>query len=381
MNCAPALEVLLAKGTPTPEAIGEFIDANGPFPLFDQTRATFLFRGAADAVYWQHWIFGLPTSQEFLRVEGTDLWHLTVDLRKNSRIEYKLLVDYGDNRVLVRDPLNPLRAQDPYGANSVCATEGYARPEWTMPSPDVRAGRMDTFGIYSDAFGGPKLIQVYRPNRFRKTRRYPLLVVHDGTDYQRFSAFKIVLDNLIHAMEIPPMIVAFSDSPDRMTEYTNDERHCKHIAEELVPAVEARYPIDQRKASRCVMGASFGGVASLATAWRYPSVFGKLLLQSGSFAFTDIGDHDRGPAFDPVVVFMNAFRKAPGMPAEQVYMSCGIYESLIYENRAMALLLQDCGVNVRFDRARDGHNWENWRDRLREGLSWLFPGPLWMVYE
>ena len=27
------------------------------------------------------------------------------------------------------------------------------------------------------------------------------------------------------------------------------------------------------------------------------------------------------------------------------------------------------------------HNWENWRDRLREGLSWLFPGPLWMVYE
>ena len=24
---------------------------------------------------------------------------------------------------------------------------------------------------------------------------------------------------------------------------------------------------------------------------------------------------------------------------------------------------------------------ENWRDRLREGLSWLFPGPLWMVYE
>ena len=23
----------------------------------------------------------------------------------------------------------------------------------------------------------------------------------------------------------------------------------------------------------------------------------------------------------------------------------------------------------------------DWRDRLREGLSWLFPGPLWMVYE
>ena len=39
------------------------------------------------------------------------------------------------------------------------------------------------------------------------------------------------------------------------------------------------------------------------------------------------------------------------------------------------------GMAVRYVEARDGHNWENWRDRLREGLAWLFPGPLWFVYE
>ncbi len=38
-------------------------------------------------------------------------------------------------------------------------------------------------------------------------------------------------------------------------------------------------------------------------------------------------------------------------------------------------------MRVRYSESRDGHNWENWRDRLREGLSTLFPGPLWMVYE
>ncbi|MBL8756749.1 MAG: enterochelin esterase, partial [Planctomycetes bacterium] len=43
--------------------------------------------------------------------------------------------------------------------------------------------------------------------------------------------------------------------------------------------------------------------------------------------------------------------------------------------------LQETGMQVRFREANDGHNWENWRDRLREGLSWLFPGPLWLVYE
>jgi len=44
-------------------------------------------------------------------------------------------------------------------------------------------------------------------------------------------------------------------------------------------------------------------------------------------------------------------------------------------------LLQSTGMQVNFVESRDGHNWENWRDRMREGLSWLMPGPLWMVYE
>ena len=37
--------------------------------------------------------------------------------------------------------------------------------------------------------------------------------------------------------------------------------------------------------------------------------------------------------------------------------------------------------DVKYVEARDGHNWEDWRDRLRDGLSWLFPGPQKFVYE
>jgi enterochelin esterase family protein len=85
--------------------------------------------------------------------------------------------------------------------------------------------------------------------------------------------------------------------------------------------------------------------------------------------------------FEPVVRFMNAFRARPGRPAERIYVSCGIYESLIYENRSLVPLLQAARIAVRFEEARDGHNWQNWRDRLRAGLTFLFPGPLWMVYE
>ena len=130
------------------------------------------------------------------------------------------------------------------------------------------------------------------------------------------------------------------------------------------------------------MGASFGGVASFSTAIRYPGFWGRLLLQSGSFAFTDIGRRNhRGPVFDRVVEFINEFRNAPRPVSERVFVSCGVYESLIYENRSLVPILEGTGMQVRFVEARDGHNWENWRDRSREGLSWLFRGPQMMVYE
>jgi len=145
--------------------------------------------------------------------------------------------------------------------------------------------------------------------------------------------------------------------------------------------LQRKLPLEDNPSRRALMGASFGAVASLATAWLYPGVFDRLLLLSGSFAFSDIGTHRRGPAFDPVVEFMNRFRVRPGRPARRVYLACGIYESLIYENRSIVPLLQNSDIQVRFHEVRDGHNWENWRDRLRDGLSWLFPGPLWMIYE
>jgi enterochelin esterase family protein len=205
--------------------------------------------------------------------------------------------------------------------------------------------------------------------------------VHDGEDYVRFAGLKVVLDNLIHRLEVRSMVVALIQSHDRLHEYADDARHAKFLAEDVVPQLEAAFPLVGKPAARGLAGASFGAVASLAAAWRYQGFFGNLLLQSGSFAFTDIGHHDRGPVFDPVVRFVNAFRKQPGHPAAHMFLSCGVYESLIYYNRSLVPFLQKSGLDVRYVEANDGHNWENWRDRLREGLSWLYPGPLWHVYE
>ncbi len=375
-----ALRELLSDGSPTAAAIDKFITAN-EFPLVDRTGVTFVYRGDADSVLLRCWIQGLPTAQPLERVAETDLWLLRIDLPRNSRIEYKLDVVRGDRSEWITDPLNPHQAADPFGANSVCQGFGYERPLWTLPDAQSRTGALDELRLSSEALGAVNRLFIYLPARFRRNRRYPLLIAHDGEDYLRFAHFKTVLDNLIHRLEIPPMIVCLTQSADRLREYAGDTRHARFLTEEVLPLMRSRYPLLDEPAGRGLMGASFGAVASLHAAWYYPGLYGRLLLQSGSFAFSDIGQHRRTPVFDPVVRFVNEFRARPGQPSARMYLSCGIYESLIYENRSIVPLLNEQGIQVRYEEVRDGHNWENWRDRLRAGLSWLFPGPLWMVYE
>ena len=373
-------EQLIAQDAPSRGTISAFLEKR-TFPLVDDGQATFVFHGQADEVHLRHFIFGLPSSQPLRRVKGTDLWHLTIDLPARSRIEYKFERVRGEQREWLMDSLNPHTAHDPYGANSVCHGEGYETPEWSLPDPEARQGTIDHASVHSDEYGAEFAFKLYIPARFRRGRRYPLLIVHDGEDYLRYSSLQAVLDNMIHRLEIPPMIVALIGSQQRLEDYAASVKHGNFLAREMLPALEERFPLMRWPGTRGLMGASFGAVASLATAWRHPGVFGRLLLQSGSFAFADIGHHNRGPVFDPVAKFVNEFREAPGHPAEKIFVSCGMYESLIYENRSLVPLLQSTGMDVRYVEARDGHNWENWRDRLREGLSWLFPGPLWMVYE
>jgi enterochelin esterase family protein len=362
------------------DAVRAFIGAH-KFPLVDQSQVTFVWLGHADGVSLRHWVYGLESATTLVRVHNTDVWHLTLEIPPTSRVEYKFEVHRGGGSEWIEDPLNPARARDPFGANSVLQGEGYVVPEWTHQDPLARPGTLVPFSVDSKVFGR-RGGQLYLPARFRRSRQYPLLVVHDGADYLRYAGMHVVLDNLVHRLEIPDIIVALFNSPDRLNEYAADDNHARFITEELLPQLSAVYPLIDRPQDRCLMGASFGAIASFAAAVNYPGVWGRLLLQSGSFAFTDIGRHNRrGPRFDRIVEFVNGYRSEPFAVSQRVFVSCGVYESLIYENRSLVPLLDSTGMQVRFVEARDGHNWQNWRDRLREGLSWLFPGPLLFVYE
>ena len=54
---------------------------------------------------------------------------------------------------------------------------------------------------------------------------------------------------------------------------------------------------------------------------------------------------------------------------------------MIVPNRSMVHVFEGTGMELRYTEARDGHSWENWRDRLQDALSWTYPGQQKYYYE
>jgi enterochelin esterase family protein len=356
--------------------------ARNEVPIVEGNRCTFLYRGDADEVLLVQRVVGLPEQIPMRTVRGTDLWYLVLELPEGSRVNYQLEVRRGEHVERLNDPLNPKLSYSPVGTSSVCFGHGYQTPEWTQPDPAARQGTLEEIEVPSRALRRSCPVTLYLPARFRRTSTYPLLVVHDGPDFLQYAAAKTVLDNLIHRSEVAETVVAFLHPQDRLTEYTNSIGHSRFVTQELVPRLETQLPLTGRPSGRCLMGSSLGAVASLSTAVKSPGTYGTLILMSGSFVFTDIGnDHGGGPVFDPVVKFVNRYRAKPTRAAERVFMSCGVYEPLITPNRSMVPTFESTGMTTRFVETHDGHNWENWRDTLRDALTWVYPGAQKFVYE
>jgi enterochelin esterase-like enzyme len=362
----------------TPESLQARRDAGVPFPIVDGDVCTFAFHGAAIAVRLTHFGVGLPDELAFQPLGESEWWLLSLRFPPGSRLEYKLDVTDSFGTRLIEDPLNPRSASHPFGGNSVCEADGYSTPDWAVAHNDVPRGSIHDVFLESAALGRPTTTSVYVPAGYSADamHRCPLVIVHDGPDYLRFAAASTVVDNLIHDGVLPPVVVAFVHPAERLVEYADDVRHHEYLTKELLPHLEAELSAGGEPAKRCLVGASFGAVASLSAAANVPGTFGRLLLQSGSFAGAGVGCWPRPEAlWRPIKRFVHSYLANPSIVAERIYVTCGVYESLICENRGIVPVLESTGMDVTFDESLDGHNWASWRDRLGVALPALLATP------
>ena len=217
---------------------------------------TFVFRGPADAVFLQHWIYGLPSAQPFQRIDGSDLWYLVQEIPPRSRVEYKLEVQQGDLHRLIRDPLNPQLAHDPFGANSVCHGADYVEPEWVTADPEARPGP-DRGSAGAGARAGRAAAGVDLPAGAlpRRPRAIRCSSCTTAATTCASPPLRRVLDNLIHRIEVAPMIVALIAVAVPAARVRRRPA-ARPLAgrRSWCPALEGRYPLRSGAASRGLAG-------------------------------------------------------------------------------------------------------------------------------
>lgn len=309
------------------------------------------------------WMANFPEPPPFTPVEGA--FALALPLPETAMIEYRLGIHRGRRHEAVLDPRNPDTTTNPFGVNSVATGRHYQRPLWTLPQPESPPGQVTEVRVSSRLWGERRHHKVYRPALGGDTP-LPAVVVHDGSDFYEHAALAVVLDNLIAAGDLPPLVAILHDPRDRLVEYADCESHLRHVLEELVPHVDRRVRLDGRLYT---LGSSLGAAASLSLLHRAPERFAGAALLSGSLPARL--DADR-PAqiFAPVVEMVTALGSSE-LEGKAAYLSCGRYEGLIDIARALVPRLRAAGLRVCYEETWEGHGWASWRDRLRPALLHL----------
>ena len=360
-----------------------------PGPSPGSVRALFAFRSPAEKVFLAGDMNGWSTSAQPLeRLAGSDLHLLELDVPDGARLDYKLVVS-GTEWTL--DPWNPRTMTGGYGPNSELRTPAYVPPAEVEPGPATVKGSWEELKLESRAMGSPRSAFVWSSAPAGAPGPFPVLYLLDGTDYRDFAKADVVAGNLVGAGRLPPVVLVFVPPVDRRAEYDDDrsarapsepgsdapERRTalvvapthaaftRFLVDELVPAVEARWPVRKDAAGRGVMGASLGGFAALSVTARRPGVFGRCGAQS-----TGGGD---GGGFEALLADLGRLPAA----SVRVHLDAGTFEAHFHGFDLLRLTRRlRTGLSrrqtVQYREVPEGHSWGSWRARLTEALTFFW---------
>ena len=180
----------------------------------------------------------------------------------------------------------------------------------------------------------------------------PMLVVHDGREYQRRTRLTQWARAKVDAGELPPFRIALLDVPDREESYSASAHYARALVERVLPGLSSAGP-------PVGMGASLGALAMLHAEARAPGSFGALFLQSGSYFVPRHDRHESGfRRYGRIVRFVRTVRRAGRQAvAAQTELTCGAEEENVHNNRVVAQAL-----GAPLHEVAGGHDWAAWRN-------------------
>ncbi len=319
-----------------------------------------------------------------LRKINDSTWTRTFAFPRGMELEYKITTGSWNNQALYNSTDIPGNSRMIVKANE----EVVIRPTaWNNIVHQAIPGGITGTVRYHRQLQGEGLryardLIVWLPPSYdkQKSKRYPVLYMHDGQNIIDPSTSFIgydwhvdeVSDSLIHAgMMEEIIVVGIYNSPDRIPEYSDTDlgkAYASFVINNVKPIIDSTYRTKPDRKNTAVMGSSMGGLISFLFAWWYPDVF----LKAG--CLSSIFDNRASSVLDLVRVEQGKTHDV------RLYLDCGGLggdATLKPGMDEMVQLLKDRGYKegadfISFFDPNAEHNERAWAARIWRPLTFMF---------
>jgi enterochelin esterase-like enzyme len=229
----------------------------------------------------------------------------------------------------------------------------------------VPSGTIEQHSINSNELGYEKTLFTYLPPvRLSDYSSFPVLVVLDGEESLSIGKFNQIVDNLIFAKKIPPIVMVFVKPTNRHLEYINNERYIQFITKEVRTFSEnfAKKHSIQLSASlsqRAIIGASLGGLFTTNLVLQEPKSFGVCIAQSPSYWWNK-GEIYKSPYLPNASEISFILHTGTVCDAKELTF---FMKSRLMQNRAKKIVYREFA---------QGHTWGNWKSNFATAvLDWI----------
>ena len=267
-------------------------------------------------------------------------------------------------------------------AGHLCAQDDAEPPVRSAEQTVVPEGRIDgPHDFHSKLFPGTvRQYWIYVPAQYDPDQPPGLMIVQDGLRKAQNWNLPEVLDNLIHAGDVPVQLGIFvtpgvvpAVNEDAQPRYNRSyeydgmtDRYARVLVEELLPEVRKTYVFSDDPDRRCIAGSSSGAICAFTAAWHRPDAFRRVFSGIGTYVGLRGGDE-----------YPTLIRKTEPKPI-RIYLQDGKDDLDIYAgswwhaNQAMLSALQFAGYDVRHEWGDGGHNDRHGAKVMPEALRWLW---------
>lgn len=238
---------------------------------------------------------------------------------------------------------------------------------------EVPHGKLETIEYDSKSVGTRRKMQVYTPPGYSPDKKYPVLyLLHgiggDETEWTRFAAPNLLMDNLLAEGKAVPMILVLPNGRAQKNDRAEGNVYAtapafaafeQDLLQDVIPAIEKRCSVQADQEHRGVAGLSMGGGQSLN--------FG--LAHMDTFAW--VGGFSSAPnTKSPAQLVPNP--AAAREKLKLLWVSCGSKDGLLRISQGVHAYLKEQNVPHVWNVDAHAHDPTEWRNNLYYFLQQVF---------